>query len=98
MIQRVYEQAVQSKSLAHLVVATDDKKIFDHVKGFGGNVCMTKVDHPSGTDRCFEALTQQNDTFDYVINIQGDEPFIKPQQIDLLGSNLNGGCGNCNAW
>jgi 3-deoxy-manno-octulosonate cytidylyltransferase (CMP-KDO synthetase) len=90
MIQRVYEQAVQSRSLKHVVVATDDKKIFDHVRSFGGNVCMTRIDHPSGTDRCYEALTQQKETFDYVINIQGDEPFIKPEQIDLLGASLNG--------
>lgn len=90
MIQRVYEQSVQAKLVKEVVVATDDKKIFDHVKGFGGNVCMTRVDHPSGTDRCYEALSLQNESFDYVINIQGDEPFIKPEQIDILASSLNG--------
>lgn len=90
MIQRVYEQASKAKSLSKVVVATDHKEIFDHVKAFGGEVCMTKDSHVSGTDRCYEALTQQNEKFDYVINIQGDEPFIQPSQIDLLASKLNG--------
>jgi 3-deoxy-manno-octulosonate cytidylyltransferase (CMP-KDO synthetase) len=90
MIQRVYEQAAKAKCLSKVVVATDDKRIFDHVKSFGGNVSMTREDHVSGTDRCFEALTIEKEKFDYVINIQGDEPFIKPGQIDLLGSKLNG--------
>jgi len=90
MIQRVYEQAAKATCLSKLVVATDDARIYDHVKSFGGEVCMTRVDHPSGTDRCAEALTLQEGKFDYVINIQGDEPFIQPEQIDLLGSKLNG--------
>jgi 3-deoxy-manno-octulosonate cytidylyltransferase (CMP-KDO synthetase) len=90
MIQRVYEKAIRSKSLSHVVVATDHEKIFDFVKSFGGEVCMTREDHSSGTDRCFEALTLQKEQYDYVINIQGDEPFIKPDQIDLLGSKLDG--------
>ena len=90
MIQRVYEQAGKAKSLSKVVVATDHKDIFDHVKSFGGLVCMTRENHVSGTDRCYEALTQQQETFDYVINIQGDEPFIQPSQIDLLASQLNG--------
>jgi 3-deoxy-manno-octulosonate cytidylyltransferase (CMP-KDO synthetase) len=90
MIQRVYEQAAKATCLSKLVVATDDARIYDHVKSFSGEVCMTRVDHPSGTDRCAEALTLQDGKFDYVINIQGDEPFIQPEQIDLLGSKLNG--------
>lgn len=90
MIQRVYEQAAQAKCLSRLVVATDDKRIFDHVRSFGGNVSMTREDHASGTDRCYEALTLEEEKFEYVINIQGDEPFIKPGQINLLGSRLNG--------
>lgn len=90
MIQRVYEQASKAKALSKVVVATDHKEIFDHVSGFGGQVCMTKETHVSGTDRCYEALTKQNEKFDYVINIQGDEPFIQPSQIDLLASQLNG--------
>jgi len=90
MIQRVYEQAMQSSSLNTLTVATDHQEIYDHVKKFGGNVCMTRPDHVSGTDRCFEALTLQHQRYDYVINIQGDEPFIQPAQIDLLAGKLDG--------
>ncbi|HKZ38810.1 MAG TPA: 3-deoxy-manno-octulosonate cytidylyltransferase [Chryseolinea sp.] len=90
MIQRVYEQATQSSALDDIVVATDHPKIFDHVKKFGGTVCMTKNDHISGTDRCFEALTLQQKKYDYIINIQGDEPFIQPAQIDLLAAKLDG--------
>jgi 3-deoxy-manno-octulosonate cytidylyltransferase (CMP-KDO synthetase) len=90
MIQRVYEQGQKSKTLTKIVVATDHTEIFDHVSSFGGAVCMTKESHVSGTDRCFEALSLQHEKFDYVINIQGDEPFIQPDQIDLLASKLNG--------
>lgn len=90
MIQRVYEQALQSSALNDVVVATDHPEIFDHVKKFSGNVCMTKPDHVSGTDRCHEALILQRKKYDYVINIQGDEPFIQPEQIDLLASKLDG--------
>lgn len=89
MVQRVYEQAQQSSALNEVVVATDHKEIFDHVKKFGGIACMTKADHVSGTDRCFEALTLQHTKYDYVINIQGDEPFIQPTQIDLLAGKLD---------
>jgi len=90
MIQRVYEQAKKSSSLAKVVVATDHQDIYNHVKGFGGEVSMTREDHPSGTDRCFETVSQQKEKYDYVINIQGDEPFIKPEQIDLIASKLDG--------
>ena len=90
MIQRVYEQAGKSSSLAKVIVATDHQKIFDHVVRFGGEACMTSVSHSSGTDRCFEALSVQKEKYDYVINIQGDEPFIEPEQIDLLASLLDG--------
>jgi 3-deoxy-manno-octulosonate cytidylyltransferase (CMP-KDO synthetase) len=57
---------------------------------FGGNVCMTSENHASGTDRCYEVLSKEQEVFDYVINIQGDEPFIAPDQIDLLASLLDG--------
>ena len=90
MVQRVYEQASKSKLLSKVVVATDHQEIFDHVKGFGGEVCMTRTDHASGTDRCYEALDLQRESYDYVINVQGDEPFIQPDQIDLLASALDG--------
>ncbi|MFY7945268.1 MAG: cytidylyltransferase domain-containing protein, partial [Crocinitomicaceae bacterium] len=95
MIQRVYEQASKSNLLSKVVVATDDQRIVEHVKSFGGEVVMTSSKHPSGTDRCFEALQIVSKTdrrkegkefqrYNYVINIQGDEPFIQPKQIDIL--------------
>ena len=90
MIRRVYEQAAKSRSLARVVVATDHEKIFEAVKEFGGEAVMTRADHPSGTDRCYEALTLQHEAYDYVINIQGDEPFIKPEQIDQAAALLDG--------
>jgi 3-deoxy-manno-octulosonate cytidylyltransferase (CMP-KDO synthetase) len=88
MIQRVYEQCKMSK-LSRVVVATDDQRIFDTVRTFGGEVVMTSPDHPSGTDRCGEAarLLQLNDN-DVVVNVQGDEPFIQPEQINLLLSHF----------
>jgi 3-deoxy-manno-octulosonate cytidylyltransferase (CMP-KDO synthetase) len=88
MIQRVYEQASKSKSLDKVVVATDDERIREHVAAFGGEVVMTAEDHPSGTDRCKEALAKIEGAFQYVINIQGDEPFIDPSQIDTLAGVL----------
>ena len=86
MIQRVYEQAKKSKSLSDVIVATDDSRIQNHVATFGGNVIMTKESHQSGTDRCFEAIQTFSASADIVINIQGDEPFIHPEQIDLAAS------------
>ena len=86
MIQRVYEQA--SSKLDHVVVATDDSRIETAVKDFGGKVILTSPDHTSGTDRCAEALNKfeaaYNQIVDVIINIQGDEPFIQPQQIKHL--------------
>jgi len=90
MIERVYRQCVQSKKITRTVVATDHEKIYRHVQAAGGAVCLTSDKHPSGTDRCFEALQQQPETYDYVMNIQGDEPFIAPAQIDLLAGLLDG--------
>ena len=90
MIQWVFTQASKAKSLAKVIVATDDSRIYDHVVSFGGNACMTSTSHVSGTDRCFEAVTRQSDKYDYVINVQGDEPFIAPEQIDLLAGLLDG--------
>ncbi|OFX32869.1 MAG: 3-deoxy-manno-octulosonate cytidylyltransferase [Bacteroidetes bacterium GWA2_32_17] len=88
MLMRVYEQS--SKAFAHVYVATDDKKIFEHVKLFGGNVVITSNTHKSGTDRCAEAFDiiskELNKQFDVVVNIQGDEPFVKPEQLNLLVS------------
>lgn len=90
MIQRVYEQVKKCKDITAVVVATDNEMILKHVKSFHGQVCMTKESHISGTDRTYEALTLQGEEFDYVINIQGDEPFIQPEQITLLASLLDG--------
>jgi 3-deoxy-manno-octulosonate cytidylyltransferase (CMP-KDO synthetase) len=88
MISRVVEQA--SKALEHVVVATDDQRIFDAVKSFGGNVVMTSGQHNSGTDRCAEALDiyekESGESFDAVVNIQGDEPFIQPEQLKQIMS------------
>ena len=82
MIQRVYEQAC--KVLDRVCVATDDERIFNAVQSFGGQVVMTSDRHRSGTDRCFEAYTNLGGGEEVVINIQGDEPFIKPEQIESL--------------
>lgn len=90
VIHRVYEQA--SKALDTVVVATDDERIYDAVEAFGGKVVMTRADHKCGTDRCleaYEAITtpswrEQNDKDTVIINIQGDEPFIQPEQIEAL--------------
>jgi 3-deoxy-manno-octulosonate cytidylyltransferase (CMP-KDO synthetase) len=80
MVQRVYEQSKKCLALNEVVVATDDARILDHVEGFGGKVIMTSEKHQSGTDRCAEVAASLP-AFDVVINIQGDEPFIDPEQI-----------------
>lgn len=90
MIQRVYEQTRKAKSIANVMVATDDERIHQHVLAFGGKSVLTASHHPSGTDRCFDALQQQTEKYDYVINVQGDEPFIEPDQIDRLAAALDG--------
>lgn len=86
MISRVYDAV--SSVMENLVVATDDRRIEAHVKEFGGQVVMTSEAHRSGTDRCAEALDifekQQLRKFNIVINIQGDEPFIRPDQIQSI--------------
>ncbi|MEZ5008551.1 MAG: 3-deoxy-manno-octulosonate cytidylyltransferase [Chitinophagales bacterium] len=89
MIQRVYEQANQSKALDKLVVATDDQRIFDHVASFGGSVVMTSKQCKNGTERCAEVLLKENKSYDAVINIQGDEPILNPEQISQLVELLN---------
>ncbi|WP_028522996.1 3-deoxy-manno-octulosonate cytidylyltransferase [Runella limosa] len=98
MIQRVYEQASQAKCLSKVIVATEDKRIVDHVESFGGQAIMTSTNHFSGTERCFEAyelikkseleLTDSQQV--YIINIQGDEPFLVAEQVDELGAILDG--------
>jgi 3-deoxy-manno-octulosonate cytidylyltransferase (CMP-KDO synthetase) len=90
MIQRVYEQCIKSKRLSKVIIATDDERIFNHVKEFGGEAVMTSPQHLSGTDRCAEILKKDNaKVWDAVINIQGDEPYIHPDQIDLLCSTFD---------
>lgn len=81
MIQRVYEQAKQSSLLSEVVVATDDERIWNHVRDFGGHAVMTSVEHANGTSRCGEVI-EKFPGYDVVINIQGDEPLVKPEQID----------------
>lgn len=90
MIQRVYERATLAEHLDAVVVATDDQRIASHVEAFGGRAVLTSADHPSGTDRCQEALSLLGGSYNYVINIQGDEPFIHPEQIDELAAVLDG--------
>ena len=91
MIQRVYEQTV--KAFPNACVATDDERIYNAVKEFGGKVVMTSTSHNSGTDRCYEALKnymqESGETFDIVINVQGDEPYIHPEQLMQLGGCFN---------
>jgi 3-deoxy-manno-octulosonate cytidylyltransferase (CMP-KDO synthetase) len=88
MVRHVYEQA--SKALETVYVATDDERIFNAVKDFGGKVVMTSALHKSGTDRCAEAVMlvqkEQSVHYDVVLNVQGDEPFIEPGQLELLKS------------
>lgn len=85
MIQHVYQRVAQ---MLTTVVATDDQRIYDTVKAFGGKAVMTKNTHESGTDRCAEALQlfekEQHKSFDVVVNVQGDEPFIEKQQIEKI--------------
>jgi len=85
MIRRVYEQAEKSELLSAIFVATDDERIVSEVNSFSGNAIMTSPKHQSGTDRCFEVLEKiGKDKYDVVVNIQGDEPFIHPEQIDKV--------------
>lgn len=82
VIQRVYEQV--SGVMDDVLVATDDERILKTVEGFGGKAVMTRADHKSGTDRCYEAYVLQDKPYDVVVNIQGDEPFIQPQQLEAV--------------
>ena len=88
MIQCVYDQVKSAPEIAEVIIATDDDRIEAEVLRFGGKVVRTKSEHPSGTDRCYEAYQQLNKQFDFIINVQGDEPFIQPEQICTLASIL----------
>jgi len=86
MIQRVFEQA--SKSFQYVYVATDDKRIVENVKSFGGKYVVTSKRHKSGTDRCAEAIDiireQEKMDFNVIVNVQGDEPFVQPEQFEQI--------------
>ena len=91
VIQHVYQHVAQCTALTDVIVATDDERILDAVQGFGGNAMMTRADHKCGTDRCLEALNSwlnqhpETDAEDLVVvNIQGDEPFVHPEQVSDL--------------
>lgn len=87
MVERVYLQAKSCNSFDRVIVATDDDRIYNHVKEFGGEVLLTSSYHSTGTDRLAEVISrleEQGETFDLAINIQGDEPFIQPVQIDKV--------------
>lgn len=90
LIQRTYENAKQCSVLERIVVATDDQRIFDHVADFGGEVVMTSVDCPTGSDRLVDALAKNPslDKADIVINIQGDEPLVDPAILEKLAKAL----------
>ncbi|MDR6944514.1 3-deoxy-manno-octulosonate cytidylyltransferase [Mucilaginibacter pocheonensis] len=90
MIQRVYGQAKKCNSLSEVIVATDDDRIFKHTRDFGGVAVMTADTHQSGTDRCAE-VARLHPEYDVIINIQGDEPFIDPEQITKLTACFNDG-------
>ncbi len=82
VIQRVYRQV--SSVIDNVAVATDDYRIFNHVTSWGGKAIMTGTHHRSGTDRCWEAYLNNGGNEDIIINVQGDEPFIHPEQIKSL--------------
>lgn len=83
MVQHVYERACHAKTLDKVLVATDDKRIFDTVKNFGGEVVMTSESCPTGTDRIAEVVADLED-FEVVANIQGDEPLLEPVMVDEM--------------
>jgi 3-deoxy-manno-octulosonate cytidylyltransferase (CMP-KDO synthetase) len=84
MVRRVYEQAIQAKHLARVIVATDDARIQHEILQHGGDAVITASTHLNGTERCAEVLASMTEHYDAVINIQGDEPYIHPEQIDQL--------------
>lgn len=87
VIQWVYEKAMQAKLADMIIVATDDERIFNAVKSFGGNVEMTSVEHKCGSDRIKEVVMRHPE-ISYIVNLQGDEPLIKPESIDEVAKNV----------
>lgn len=92
LIQRVCERVAAAKSLDHFCVATDDIRIYNHVKKLGYDVIMTRLDQPSGTFRCAEVL-EQFPMVTHIVNVQGDEPLVDPAVIDILGQYIIGTSG-----
>ncbi|HRE31839.1 MAG TPA: NTP transferase domain-containing protein, partial [Candidatus Berkiella sp.] len=84
LIRHTYEQAKKAKLAQSVLVATDDERIFQAVKQFGGNVVMTSPNHPTGTDRLAEVAANHLQNAELIINVQGDEPELEPEKIDLL--------------
>jgi 3-deoxy-manno-octulosonate cytidylyltransferase (CMP-KDO synthetase) len=91
MIQRTYERVKAVKGFDRIVIATDDQRIFDAAMGFGAEVMMTSSEHLTGTDRCAEVLRRLGEEVDYVVNIQGDEPFIEPAQLEEVAAGFSSG-------
>ncbi len=87
VIQWVYEKAQMAKLADMIIVATDDERIFDCVKSFGGNVEMTSVNHKCGSDRIREVV-ERHPEIDFIVNLQGDEPLIEPESIDAVARNV----------
>ncbi len=87
IIQWVYEKAQQAKLADIIIVATDDERIFNAVKAFGGNVEMTSVNHKCGSDRIREVV-ERHPEISYIVNLQGDEPLIKSESIDAVARNV----------
>lgn len=88
LIQHVYERATQARGISQVVVATDDDRIAEAVRSFGGKVAMTRADHPSGTDRVAEVACGLD--AELIVNLQGDEPLIEPRSLELLADMLRG--------
>ena len=87
IIQWVYEKAQQAKLADMIIVATDDERIFNAVKAFGGEVEMTSADHKCGSDRIREVV-EHHPEISYIVNLQGDEPLIKPESIDAVAKDV----------
>jgi 3-deoxy-manno-octulosonate cytidylyltransferase (CMP-KDO synthetase) len=89
LIQMVYENVKQARCADAVIVATDDRRIEAAVKSFGGEVCMTRPDHPCGTDRVAEVVQKRLGDVDTVVNVQGDEPDVEPDQVDAVAALLD---------
>jgi 3-deoxy-manno-octulosonate cytidylyltransferase (CMP-KDO synthetase) len=91
MIQRTYERVKAVEGFDRIIIATDDERIFNAAQGFNAEVMMTSSEHLTGTDRCAEVLSRLNEEVDYVVNIQGDEPFIEPEQLREVAAGFSSG-------